>query len=114
MAEVALLPQGSVGRRSLPQFPVERKLGMGIVAFDAPVILTRFFDPELTVEARFQPLRDVIVAGEALPGLKKILQVPAHILGVGVKIPICDVIVAVQAGGLPVDGDMVLFFIDQP
>ena len=61
-----------------------------------------------------QPLFDVIMAGETLIRLKKIGNLPAHILGVGMKIRFGNGIVTVLAGGLPMDGGMVSCLVNQP
>jgi len=99
---------------SLPQFPIKGKLGMGVVTLNTPGIILGFFDPDCPMKSLFQPFLDIIMAGEALIGPEKVRELLADILRVGVKITSGNVIVAVQAGGLPMDGDMVSCLIDHP
>lgn len=114
MTGAALLTKGSVFIKSIPQGRIKGKLGMGIVTLNALSIILGFLDPECPMKALFQPLFNIIMAGETLIGLKKFREFFPHIPRIWVEIPSGNVFMAVLTGGLPMHGDMVSGLIDQP
>jgi len=114
MADVALLTKGSVSITPPPQGRIKGELGMGVMTLYALSIILIFLDPECAMKALFQPLFNIIMAGETLIGLKKFRKFFPHIIRVWVEVPLGNAPVTVLTGGLPVHGNMVSGLIDQP
>lgn len=80
-----------------PGLSSQEGLAMGTVTADAVGIPLRIHRTPLSVAARRQVLRDLVVAGQALLGLEKIPPRLAHIPGLGVVLQ-GDALVAFAAG----------------